>query len=165
MPIGSWRIDMTEIGSFSSLEAGGDALPSERIRAGVDRVEIDDFRRTTDVAGERFMERIFTSDEVAFCAGRVERLAVRFAAKEAVAKLLGTGFRNLGWSEIEIISAPHGEPRVRLHGRAQELADALGITSIAVSLTHSTKTAEAFVVALCRDLQSQQPLVRETNHG
>ena len=135
------------------------------VRAGVDRVELDEFRRTIDVAGQAFVDRIFTRQEIAFCAGRIDRLATRFAAKEAVAKVLGTGFRGLGWLEVEIESAPAGEPQVRLHGRARDRVNNLGITSLALSLTHTTTHAEAFVVALCTNPDAEQLLPEETNHG
>ena len=88
------------------------------IRAGVDRVELDEFQRTIDAAGQPFLERVFTGGELSFASGRIERLADRFAAKEAVAKVLGTGFRGLGPSEIEIVMAPNGQPHAELHGRA-----------------------------------------------
>ncbi len=100
-----------------------------------------------------------------FCAGRVNRLATRFAAKEAVAKVLGTGFRGLGWQEVEVLTSPHGEPHVVLHDRARKRADHLGMRSIGVSLTHTTVAAEAFVVALCTGPAAEQSIREETDHG
>jgi len=135
------------------------------VRAGVDRVELDEFQRTVNVAGEGFLERTFTPEEIAFCAGRVNRLATRFAAKEAVAKVLGTGFRGLGWQEVEVLTSPHGEPHVVLHDRARNRADHLGMRSIGVSLTHTTVAAEAFVVALCTGPYAEQSIQEETDHG
>ena len=134
------------------------------VRAGVDRVELAEFQRQVEVAGEGFLDRIYTEQEIAFCAGRIERLATRLAAKEAVAKVLGTGFRGLDWHEIEVVSAPWGEPTLLLHERALSRADHLAMTSLALSLTHTTFVAEAFVVALCTHSLTEQPLQQETNH-
>jgi holo-[acyl-carrier protein] synthase len=157
---------MTAPGTFywSDVAAPGGAAAGV-IRAGVDRVELDEFRRTLDVAGEGFLERIYTSAEIAFCAGRVNRLATRFAAKEAVAKVLGTGVRGLGLREIEVLTSPHGEPHLILHDRARDRAACLGITSISVSLTHTAVAAEAFVVALCTGPDAEQWIREETSHG
>ncbi len=125
----------------------------------------DEFQRTVNVAGDGFLERTFTPEEIAFCAGRVNRLATRFAAKEAVAKVLGTGFRGLGWQEVEVLTSPHGEPHVVLHDRARNRADHLGMRSIGVSLTHTAVAAEAFVVALCTGPYAEQSIQEETDHG
>jgi holo-[acyl-carrier protein] synthase len=121
------------------------------VRAGIDRVELDEFQHTLDVAGSRFLDRVFTREELAFSDGRVERLAGRFAAKEAVVKVLGTGFRSIASSEVEITTAPEGQPGVLLHGRARRRAEDLHITSLAVSITHTKTCAEAFAVGLCAD--------------
>ena len=107
--------------SWSDVAAPGGAAAGV-IRAGVDRVELDEIRNTLQVVGKGFLERVYTPAEISFCAGRVERLATRFAAKEAVAKMLGTGFRGLGWREIEVLSSPHGEPHFLLHHRARDRA-------------------------------------------
>src|SRR5205823_1675303 len=125
---------------------------------GVDRVELAEFQRQVEVAGLGFLDRIYTEQEIAFCAGRLERLATRLAAKEATAKVLGTGFRGLNWHEIEVVSAPWGEPTLVLHERALSRANQLGLTSLALSLTHTTSTAEAFVVALSTHSLAEQPL-------
>jgi len=136
---------------------------AEIIRAGVDRVELAKFQHSVDVAGQALFARTFTQQEIAFCAGRVHCLATRFAAKEAAAKVLGTGFRGLGWREIEVLTSPDGEPRLVLHGRAGDRARNLGITSIGLSLTHTSVAAEAFVVALCRVPAAEQHIHQETN--
>ena len=157
---------MRQAPTFSWIDV---AAPSEKIagtiRAGVDRVELGEFSHTIDVAGQAFVERIFTQQEVTFCDGRVERLAARFAAKEAVAKVLGSGIRGLGWLDIEVFSSSVGEPRVRLHSRAYDRASRLGVLSLALSLTHTSTTAEAFVVALCTSPDAEQSLPEEINHG
>jgi holo-[acyl-carrier protein] synthase len=126
---------------------------------------MDEFQRTIDVAGDRFLERIFTPAEMAFCANRVDRLATRFAAKEAVSKVLGTGFRGLGWREVEVLTTRNGEPRLALHDRARNRAEYLGMTSIGVSLTHTNIAAEAFVVALCTRTVAEQWVREEISHG
>jgi holo-[acyl-carrier protein] synthase len=132
-----------------TLVFGSDQLGAGSLRAGVDRVELDEFKRTVAVAGQRFLERVFTPQELAYCAGRIERLADRFAAKEAVVKVLGTGFRGISPTEVEVRTRRDGQPEVALHGRAQLRAQAIGLTSVAISLTNTTKCAEAFAVGLC----------------
>lgn len=156
---------MNDVGTFSWTEIARHGGVPGSIRAGVDRVELSDFQRTIDVAGQTFLDRIFTGAEIVFCAGRLERLATRFAAKEAVAKVFGTGFRDLNWLEIEVVSSSSGQPHIHLHHRARDHANELAITSIAVSLTHTTTAAEAFVVALCAESRSTQSQPEETHHG
>lgn len=119
-----------------------------KLACGTDIVEIGEFARDLELGGERFLRRIYTEGERAFCRGRVERLATRFAAKEATAKALGTGIRGVSWTEIEIVSAANGKPRLVLHGRAAARAAALGLQMWAVSLSHSRAVALAYVVAL-----------------
>jgi len=157
---------MTARGTFSwCCVVPPDGAAAGIVRAGVDRVELDEFRRSIDAAGDRFLERIYTPAEIAFCADRVDRLATRFAAKEAVAKLLGTGIRGVGWREVEVFTASHGEPHLILHDRARDRADRLGIASIGVSLTHTAAVAEAFVVGLCTVPDAEQWIREETSHG
>ena len=157
---------MNAAGAFSWTEVvPPDGAVAGVVRAGLDRVELSEFQRTIDVAGDGFLERVFTPAEIAYCAGRVDRLATRFAAKEAVAKVFGTGFRGMGCREIELQTSPHGEPHVVLHARARRRADHLGITSISVSLTHTAVAAEAFIVALCTAPDAEQWIREETSHG
>jgi holo-[acyl-carrier protein] synthase len=156
---------VTFSGTFSWIETiAPDGLAAGIVRAGVDRVELNEFRNSVDVAGDAFVRRIFVPAEIAHCAGRVERLATRFAAKEAVSKMLGTGIRNLAWHEIEVVSAPNGEPRLVLRERARKRAEVLGITSISVSMTHTAVSAEAFVVALCTAPEAEQWIREESSH-
>ncbi len=98
--------------------------------------------------GERFVTRIFTPDELAACEGRPDSLATRWAAKEAVAKALGTGIGQVSWQEIEVVLDDCRCPSLRLHGAAAELANARGLTEWAISLAHDGGFALAFVVAL-----------------
>ena len=117
------------------------------IATGVDLIEIDRIAATLQRYGERFLRRIFTPDEIAYCRGRAPNLAARFAAKEAVMKSLGTGFRGVGWRDVEVVRAPSGAPSPRLHGRARRRAERLGVTEIGISLSHSRGFALAFAVA------------------
>lgn len=118
------------------------------IVCGTDLVEMAQFSRDLKLGGDRFLHRIYTEDELTFCGGRADRLATRFAGKEAVAKALGTGIRGLSWSEIEILSAAQGQPRIILHCRAASRAAHLGISTWVISLSHSPSSALAFVVGL-----------------
>src|SRR3972149_4679796 len=87
--------------------------------AGVDIVEIERVAVAVGKFGDRFLRRVYTPLEVAFCAGRVQELAARFAAKEAVMKALGTGARGLAWREVEILPNRRGKPLIYLYGRAR----------------------------------------------
>ena len=117
------------------------------LSVGVDIVEIQRIAKAYERFGERFMRRIYTSAEADYCRGRVGELAVRFAAKEAISKALGTGVRGISWREMEVLADARGKPQVFLHGRARERARALGLTQFALSLSHSKEYAIASVVA------------------
>jgi holo-[acyl-carrier protein] synthase len=121
------------------------------IHGGVDRVELEEFRRIVGAGGDRFLARVYTPHEREHCGSRIEKLATRFAAKEATTKVLGTGIRGVSLREIEVVTMRSGQPVLRLHDRAQSRAAAMGITSISVSLTHTSVVAEAFVVALASE--------------
>jgi holo-[acyl-carrier protein] synthase len=116
------------------------------ISVGVDVIEISRVAATLGRFGDRFLERIYTPGEIAYCRGRAPQLAARFAAKEAVMKALGTGTRGVGWRDVEVTRKRSGEPQIELHGRAAQRADRLGIDRIAVSLSHSREYAVASVV-------------------
>jgi holo-[acyl-carrier protein] synthase len=131
------------------------------VHAGVDRVDLAEFGRIMALGGDSFLASVYTGKERAHCEGRVEKLAVRFAAKEAATKALGTGIRAISLTEVEVITAATGQPRLRLHGRANDRALSLGICSISVSMTHTSTTAEAFVVALAVDPTTIAYLVRK----
>ncbi len=117
------------------------------LTTGVDFIEIDRISGVLERHGERFLRRVFTPGEIAYCRGRAPNLAARFAAKEAVMKSLGTGFRGVGWRDVEVVRAPSGAPSPRLHGRARRRAERLGVTEIAISLTHSRGFAMVVAVA------------------
>ena len=118
---------------------------------GVDIIEIDRIRGVAERYGQRFLRRIYTDRESAYCKGRAPQLATRFAAKEAVMKALGTGTRGVRWRDIEVVRGAGGPPTIRLHGTALERARRLGIEHLAVSLSHSQVYAVAFVVGDSRD--------------
>ncbi len=127
---------------------------------GIDTIEIPRVRRVLERHGERFLKRVFTPEEVAFCRGRVPELAARFAAKEAVMKALGTGVRGVGWREIEVLPDRRGKPLVYLYGGAKKRADEMGLYGIDVSLSHERQYAIAAVVA-SRDDEEDPQISRE----
>jgi holo-[acyl-carrier protein] synthase len=119
---------------------------------GVDLVEMDRMRRAVARHGERFLARIYTPAELAFCRDRLPELAVRFAAKEAVSKALGVGLNHIsshgiGWQEVEVLPDRRGKPLLHLSGRALALAEEQGLYQWAISLSHGRDYAVAFVVA------------------
>ncbi len=116
-------------------------------------IDVVDVPRFEIVLGRRprIVERLFTEGEQRDARGKAERLAARFAAKEAVMKSLGVGAGSVPWKSIEVKRAPSGAPSVMLHGAAAELAVARGADEFAISLTHTAMTAAAFVVASRRD--------------
>ena len=119
---------------------------------GSDLIEIARIERSLERFGERFLARVYTPGEIAYCRRKrhnsAESFAARFAAKEAGAKALGTGIsRGVSWPEFEVVRERGGRPQLRLHGRAAEIAARLGIGSLHLTLTHSRELALAFVVA------------------
>ena len=114
---------------------------------GVDMIETDRIGRVLRRHPERFLKRVYTEAEVAFCRGRVAELAARFAAKEALMKALGTGARSVGWREIEVLPDQRGKPLVYLYGGARSRANMIGLTAIDISLTHLMSFAVAVVVS------------------
>ena len=122
------------------------------IRVGIDLVPIARLEQALARWGPRFLQRVFTEQELRDCGNRSQSLAARFAAKEAAAKALGTGLTaGIGWREIEILSGAGGQPQLRLHGQAQRQAQRLGLEEWAVSLTHSEGQALAVVLAEPKD--------------
>ena len=121
------------------LGVGTDLMETKRIEVSIDRY------------GDRFLERVFTTGEIAYCLRKkknaAESFAARFAAKEAGAKALGTGIsRGVTWKEIEVRREANGRPTLHLSGRAAELAGAMGVRRMQLSLTHSRELAMAVVV-------------------
>lgn len=118
------------------------------IRCGVDLLEIARVERAIERHGERFFKRFFTKAEVEYCQFQPHRLAARIAAKEAVAKALGTGIGDVRWVEIEILADSRKRPVLHLHGDAARLSEQLDIQAWDISLSHNTTQAMAFAVAL-----------------
>lgn len=120
------------------------------IGTGVDLIEVERIAHSIERYGERFLRRVYTDHEIAYCRGRrvsAESFAARFAAKEAGAKALGTGIsRGVTWNEFEVARNPGGRPVLELRGRAALLAKELGVRAISLSLTHTGSLAMATVV-------------------
>lgn len=117
------------------------------IACGVDIVEIESIARSIKVGGERFLQRVYTPAELAFCRGRLPQLAARFAAKEAASKALGTGMRGISWHDIEVVSNKRGRPFILLSGRAARIAERLHLRDWKISISHSQLFAIAFVIS------------------
>lgn len=120
------------------------------VGSGIDLVEISRIQQSVQRFGQRFLDRVYTTSEQAYCLRKrnsAESLAARFAAKEAGAKALGTGIsRGVSWLEIEVVREPSGRPTIRFHGRAAEIAKALGVAHVALSITHTSTLSMASVV-------------------
>ncbi len=117
------------------------------LAVGVDLVEVARIEALVARFGDRFLRRVYTTQETADCQGQAMSLAARWAAKEAVSKALGCGWSGIEWTEIEIVRSAQGQPSVALHGAAQAQAVRLGLRQWAVSLSHTATLAMAFVVA------------------
>jgi holo-[acyl-carrier protein] synthase len=119
------------------------------VGTGIDLTEIHRIRKSIARFGNRFLDRIYTPHEKAYCLRKrnaAESFAARFAAKEAAAKALGTGISyGVTWLEIEVTREPSGRPGLKFHGRAAEIASRLGVTNAALSLTHTDSLAMASV--------------------
>lgn len=119
------------------------------VGTGIDIVEIDRIARTIERFGDRFLEKVFTAEEIAFCRRKkafAESFAARFAAKEAGAKALGTGIQHgVTWKELEVRRQPGHRPTLHLTGRALEFAQRLGVVHVSLSLTHTATLAMASV--------------------
>jgi len=120
------------------------------IGSGIDLVEVKRIGHSVERFGERFLNRVFTPSEQAYCRRKrqsAESFAARFAAKEAGAKALGTGIsQGVNWLEIEVTREPSGRPGLQFHGRAAQIAEGLGVVRAALSLTHTNELAMASVV-------------------
>ena len=117
------------------------------VYTGIDIVEIERVQRLISRYAERFTKRVFTAREIAEAGGQAEKFASRFAAKEAVKKILTDNYHFVNWHSIETTRERGHAPQIKLYGDAAERAEALGIQSISVSLTHSAGVAIASVVA------------------
>ena len=117
---------------------------------GVDLAEVGRIRDAVARYGRRFIERIYTPDEIAYVerkANRFERYAGRFAAKEAGMKAIGTGWRRgVRWRDFEVANLPSGRPTLKLHGEAARIAGQLGVKAISLSITHTAELGMAHVI-------------------
>ena len=120
------------------------------VGTGVDIAETGRIAQSLEQFGERFLKRICTPAEVAYCEkfkNKYERYAGRFAAKEAAMKALGTGWsRGVRWVDVEVVRARGGRPILELKGEARKVADRLGVKNIALSMTHTVEQAIAQVI-------------------
>jgi holo-[acyl-carrier protein] synthase len=122
--------------------------PEGTTELGIDIIKVDRIRASLERFGERFSKRVLTINEQRYVRARPETFAGRWAAKEAVSKVLGLGVRGIGWRDIEIERMPTGQPAVRLHGRAAARAEQLGMDRIAVSITHESDYAVAIAFGI-----------------
>ncbi|HVN14326.1 MAG TPA: holo-ACP synthase [Anaerolineales bacterium] len=118
------------------------------LATGVDMVEIERVEDAIARYGDRFLNRIFTENELRVYGARIESLAARFAAKEAVAKALGQGIKGIGWCEIEVLGDENNAPRLKLYGAAEKKAQENGLVHWSISLSHTQNYAVAFVVGM-----------------
>jgi len=134
---------------------------------GIDIIEVARVAEMMRSHPARFLKRVFTPGEVAYCKKSIKRrnehLAARFAAKEAVMKALGTGLRaGISWTDIEVMHEPGGRPVVVLHGAAAKVAAGLGVLRFHLSLTHIELVAMASVIAEGEAVKTRKPRARKT---
>ena len=127
----------------ANLRSEGVEIPNGTTELGIDIIKVGRIRAAIERFGARFSDRVLTPAERRYVRDRPETFAGRWAAKEAVSKVLGLGVRGIGWRDIEIERLPTGQPAVRLHGRAAARAEQLGMARIAVSITHEADFAVA----------------------
>ncbi len=135
------RSEPSAIAALAGVEPGISEL-------GIDIIKVDRIRGSIERFGERFSKRVLTPAEQRYVRLRPETFAGRWAAKEAVSKVLGLGVRGIGWTEIEIERLPTGQPAVRLHGRAAARAEQLGMERIALSISHESDYAVAIAFGI-----------------
>ena len=128
---------------------------SDVIGIGTDITECLRIAKMIERHGDLFINRVYTPQEISYCQRRkqvTEHFAGRWAAKEAVLKALGTGWRRgISWRDIEVVNEPGGRPTVRIYGGAKSVVDHLGITSVQISISHCRTHATAFAVATGAD--------------
>jgi holo-[acyl-carrier protein] synthase len=127
------------------LETMASELTKQRL--GVDAIHLPSWERYLEVGGEAFLHRVYTDAELDHCERVPERLAVRFAAKEAVLKVLGTGISGVGLRAVEVVNEASGRPVIRLRGGARGIADTLSLSEFEISLCHEQDYALAVATA------------------
>jgi holo-[acyl-carrier protein] synthase len=119
------------------------------VGTGIDIVEIERVAQSIARYGERFLQRVFTFEEIAYCQRKrnfAESFAARFAAKEAGAKALGTGIQyGITWKELEVRRVPGQRPTLHFSGRAREIAERLQVAHVSLSITHTATLSMASV--------------------
>ncbi len=140
------------------MNHGPSSIAASILGTGVDIIETARIQSSLDEFGERFLNRCFWPDEVAYCNGMKSpalHFAARFAAKEAISKAFGTGIgQQLGWKDMEICKRDSGAPYAVLHGKGAELAKSRGVTEVFVSLSHCKDYAAAHAVLVGQSLPS-----------
>jgi holo-[acyl-carrier protein] synthase len=140
-------------------------MPMEIVGLGTDIVECVRIRKMIDDHGELFLNRVYTDREIRYCQSRrqaAEHFAGRWAAKEAVLKALGTGWRRgISWRDIEIRNDPTGQPKVAVRGEAKEIAKRMRLHDILITISHCRQFATAYAVAVRPD----RPAKRKTHRG
>lgn len=129
---------------------------------GTDIIEVVRIGEMIERHGERFLQRVYTEQEIRYCGRRraaIQHYAGRWAAKEAVVKTLGTGIsKGIGFRDIEICSLKSGQPYIELHGKAAEIARRMGIDRILITISHCRAYATATAVAVQRNLPGDIPV-------
>lgn len=118
-----------------------------RHEIGVDLIDIERIEAVLGRHPERFRRRVLTPAEDRYCGRKVERVAGRWAAKEAVSKVLGLGVRGVGWREIEVLPNWAGQPQVHLHARAAARASHLRLEEMTITISHERQMAVAVAIA------------------
>jgi len=133
--LGKWAVRVTAVAT--------PPVPEGTTELGIDIIKVERIAAALKKFGDRFPRRVLTEAEQSYVRNRPQNFAGRWAAKEAVSKVLGLGVRGVGWTEIEIVRLPTGAPAVRLSGRAKRRAEQLGMGRIAVSISHEGDYAVA----------------------
>ena len=115
------------------------------INVGIDIIEIKRIQRVKSRYPIRFLNKIFTQGEIAYCRNRAPQLAARFAAKEAMMKALGTGIRGVGWKDVEVVRERGHAPKIKLSGRGKKVGENIGLKRTSLSISHSREYAVACV--------------------
>jgi holo-[acyl-carrier protein] synthase len=120
------------------------------VGTGIDIAEVPRIAESIERFGDRFIQRVFTEDEIEYCeskANRIERYAARFAAKEAAMKALGTGWNHgVRWRDIEVFRQPGRRPTIKFHGKAAEFAARMNTRNVSLSISHTREQAIASVI-------------------
>ncbi len=132
----------------ADVSAPAGLVPPGTTELGIDIIKVERISATLARFGSRFSHRVLTPAERRYVRDRPETMAGRWAAKEAVSKVLGLGVRGIGWKDIEVERLPTGQPAVRLHGRAAERAEQLGMGRIALSISHESDYAVAIAFGI-----------------